>query len=132
MRVVSEHSYDDLKRHQADEELGHAVRVLTANLLRVTRGAGKPYEIGGQAQRVGDAVDAYDKAWGRPPGAEQYAKYLDIGLGPAILSRASEEERYRSYAIVGIILASLQISASRLVGQPTQERLAENDFNQAI
>jgi hypothetical protein len=132
MRVVSENSDDDLKRRQADEELGHAIRALTANLLRVTRGAGKPYEIGLQAQRAADAGLAYYEAFGRPPGADQYAKYLDIRLDREILSRVSDDEWYRSYAEERIIRASLQISASRLVGQLTQERVAESDLYEAI
>jgi hypothetical protein len=32
MRVVSENSDDDLKRRRVDEELGYAIRALTANL----------------------------------------------------------------------------------------------------
>jgi hypothetical protein len=132
MRVVSENSDDDLKRRRVDEELGYAIRALTANLLRVTRGAGKPFEIGLQAQRVVDAVVAYYEAWRRNPGPEQYAKYLDIGLDREILARVSEEERYRSYAEEAMVRAALQISASRLVGQLTQERVAEHHLYEAI
>jgi hypothetical protein len=56
MRIVSEKSEAQIARHQAEiardramNKASWALRELTANLLRVTRGAGKPYEIGRQA-----------------------------------------------------------------------------------
>jgi hypothetical protein len=45
MRIVSENSETDLARQRALDQVDWKIRELTANLLRITRGAGKPYEI---------------------------------------------------------------------------------------
>jgi hypothetical protein len=43
MRIVSENSEADFARNTAMAKVDWALRDLTANLMRVTRGAGRPY-----------------------------------------------------------------------------------------
>ena len=132
MKVVSENSDDDLKRRQADGRVGTAVRALAANLMRVTRGSGKAQEIGSQAHELIEARMAYAEAWGFLPGPDRYDEYLDIAPNAEIMSQISEEDAGRIYAKAGIVRASLQIAASGLLGQRTQETIADHDLYTAI
>lgn len=132
MKVVAENSDDDLKRRWADRRVGRAVRALTANLMRVTRGAGKPYEIGSQAHELTEALIGFTDAWGYLPGPDRYDEYLNIAPNAEIMSRISEEEVARAYAKAEIVRASLQLAASELLRQRTQASIARGDFYTAI
>lgn len=132
MRVISENSEEHLKRRDADRELQYALRSFAANLIRVIRGAGKPYEIDLQVKRMTDALNIYFVAFGHLPMPDAYANHLGISKDASILRDIPTEERLRVYAEEGIIRASLQIVASRLLGQKTHESAAENDFYSSI
>jgi hypothetical protein len=56
LKVVSERSAADIKKRQASAQLGWALKDLTANLIRVVRGAGKP-------ELIFDHVDGFVKAF---------------------------------------------------------------------
>ena len=45
MRLVSDQSEADMRRRETREALVWPLRDLTANLLRITKGAGKPWEL---------------------------------------------------------------------------------------
>ena len=59
IEVVSENSEEDLARRQAMDKVRWALRDLAANLMVITRGAGKPWEIGRQAQQLVNELLAY-------------------------------------------------------------------------
>jgi hypothetical protein len=67
MRIVSENSEADLARNAAVAKVEPILRDLTANLMRVARGAGKPYEVGRQTQALIDAMIKYRDATGHFP-----------------------------------------------------------------
>jgi hypothetical protein len=48
MRVISSQSEAEICRRETGERLTYPLRQLTANLLRITRGAGKSYLLGNQ------------------------------------------------------------------------------------
>jgi hypothetical protein len=56
------------------EEVERTLRELTANLMRVTRGAGRPFQIGQQAQGLVEALIAYRDATGLYPSCS----WLDV------------------------------------------------------
>jgi hypothetical protein len=59
MRIVSENSEADIARNNATTDVYNSLRELTANLLRATRGAGRAWEIGRQAQALIESLIEY-------------------------------------------------------------------------
>jgi hypothetical protein len=62
IRIVSEQSEAEIERKPAEGELDWRLRELAANVLRIVRGAGKPYELLRQMQAVIDASVKFQKA----------------------------------------------------------------------
>ena len=120
MRTVSENSEADLARKAAMAKVGWALRDLTANLIRVTRGAGRPWEIGRQAQALVEACAEYRDAVGPLPSRE-LSNALTAEKDREFVEGMSGDHFARYHAEQSIILGALQIVASRLVGQNTQE-----------
>lgn len=127
MRIVSENSAEDLARFEAERQVDLALRELAANVLRVVRGAGRPYELDRQAIAFAEACEAYREAVGHYPASE--------GLGAALHVREilepgkwGEQEHEFAEAREAMIRGGLQIAASRLLGQPTQERAGESEL----
>ena len=105
MRIVSENTETEIARHQAEiardramNEASWALRELTANLLRVTRGAGKPYEIVRQAQALIEAMIDYRDAAGYFPSSDELADALSAERDPEFLERLSDENLAEYYA----------------------------------
>lgn len=126
----------DLERRQAEKERSWAeqevswtLRRMTANLIRVARGAGKPYDIADHAQDFIRALVKYREVCGDLTVMDQLPAMLSIRnerLDRAELTGAEAEERY---GVEEIIRGALQITASRLVGQNTQERAGESELH---
>jgi hypothetical protein len=72
MRIVSNNSNEDLNRRRLEVELRQAIKKMAANLIRITRGAGKPAEIGHQAQQILDVIDSHEEVLGTSPGRIKY------------------------------------------------------------
>lgn len=128
MRIVSENSDADLARERAIRQVDWALRDLTANLMRVTRGAGKPYEIGRQAQDFITALIEYRDTVGHFPPSDELASLLTIERDPEVMARMNDDNLAQIYAEQEIIRGSLQIVASRLVGQSTQETAGSDEM----
>lgn len=148
MKVVSSTTGEERAEYQAREALDWPLREAAANVLRVVRGAGKPHKIASLMQDVIGAYLAYRDAAGHYPTPYVIAEILEFSeTGSPERWRASfpgevAEEDFQRWledgsfdrhaAIDDIIRASLQICASRLVGQRTQERTAESALYEAI
>jgi len=128
MRVVSENSEEDLGRKFAQDKVDWCLRNLTANLLRVTRGAGKPYEIGRQVQALLEAIVEYNDRTGHFPSEAVFTESLTAERGPEVMERLSDLQHEEDWAEQRIIRGSLQITASRLLGQNTQERHGHHEM----
>jgi hypothetical protein len=145
MKVVSEKSEAEIERLRKERErdrltenLKWALRELTANLLRVCRGAGKPYEIGSQANAVVEAIVTFRKATGSFPDSygltnmlrspHALEKLLDKGVDPT----NHEDYLARTDAVQTIVRGALQIAASELLGQRTQVTRGEDELYQGI
>lgn len=122
MRVVSENSEAELARKRAIFDVERRLRELTANLLRVVRGAGRPYAIVSQALELAGAIVEYQTASGRPPAPEDFLGVLNFERGEDEMARFSSEVRAQLYAEERMVRGALQIAASRLLGQNTQVR----------
>ncbi len=77
MKLVSEQSEGDVARRRALDELGLHLRALTANLMRVSRGAGAPHYIAGQMVDCLEAMEAYRSAATHGVSAFDYQGMLD-------------------------------------------------------
>lgn len=127
MKVVSENSDRDVARHRLENEIAAAIRDLTANLIRITRGAGKAYEVGPQASRLVTAYVDYQEEIGHWPSPHLLSTALTFDSFDAyreypIDDRMVEYERER------IIKGALQITASRLLDQQLQVRAGEDEL----
>lgn len=127
MRVVSENSEHDIQRERARQDIVWPLKELAANVIRVVRGAGKPHEIASQAGRVVLAFEAYHDVVGHyPPGHE---------IQDAINIRYHSEQWETDdvdWAVDQIIQGSLQVAASRVLAQNTQEAAGERELKDGV
>jgi hypothetical protein len=99
-----------------------ALREMSANFMRVTRGAGKPEELVAQAMAI---VAGYEelRASGLVPNAEDIRAALAITRPNGSAFVPAQE---------GFIEASLQIAAARQDRNRMQERAGEKDMLAAV
>lgn len=128
MEVVSERTQKEINKARALEEVESALRQLTSNLLRVVRGAGKPDYLNRDARAFVAAMDAHWEAAGCYASSYELQRTLDVVIDDELGDKIGFEENVKQYAMRGMIRASLQIVASRLVDQRTQESKGESDF----
>jgi hypothetical protein len=77
MRVISSQSEAEIRRRETRERLTYPLRELTANLLRITRGAGKSYLLGNQLADCIQAFKDYIDAHGALPSEAEINEILD-------------------------------------------------------
>ena len=122
MRVVSENSDEDLARNRAADEIRWPLRELTANLMRIARGAGKPNGVREQLDAALEKLDAYRDVAGWWPEAE-------ISEAIAITNREFVGEWSEWGCGTNMMVrGALQIAASDLLGQGTQEAAGEREL----
>ena len=130
VRLASENSETELERKRFSREATSALVELTANLMRITRGAGNPSRLLAQTLSFLEPAAAYYRD--HPDAA------LDFELTKALRSvfeegappSQSEEAALRKDAENLMLLGALQIIASRLLGQKAQERAGETQMSQ--
>jgi hypothetical protein len=128
MRIASENSEVDLARQRASDQVRWRIRELTANLLRITRGAGKPYEVLGQMVDLAEAMQSYQAATGLSSCPDEFVRALNVSNDLETTLQWSPEDRYRD-EVEGLIMRGvLQIVASRLVHQKTQEAAGHSEM----
>ena len=128
LRAVAENTEADKARQWATGGVSWALRDLTANLLRIVRGAGKPYEIVRQADELLQALVAYQKAVGHWPPSHELAEMLSVDRNEEWRSQLKNSELNRLYAEERIVRGALQKTASRLIGQATQEAAGDSEM----
>ena len=99
---------------------------LAANLLRVVAGAGRPQDIVRHVRALAEFIESYEQAVGRAPGPHECLSCLRISYDERGICQLNDLERERAEAVETILSGSLQIAASRLLGQETQKTLAGN------
>lgn len=139
LRVVSERSEADIAYERARDAATGSLIALTANLFRVTAGAGKGYELLRQLASAADRLAEY-----RQVGmAVARHEWLEEGLrdwrerfgwaNPSDLARWEEDGTVDEAAAVDdIAQAAMRMVAARLLGQKTQERTAVNALYEAM
>lgn len=125
MRVVSENSEEDLARQDAERTFGYALRDLTANLFRITRGAGKGYEVFQQLRNLNEATQEFVEAFGHGPPSDLFNDALQIHDDLTDYS----EDNFRFARIKQITVdGALQYAASQLLRQPTHASRGEQEM----
>jgi hypothetical protein len=109
-----------------------AVRQLTANLLRVTRGAGNAWEIGKQAQGLIEALIEYREVTGAYPSSYEITDALAIWRKQADLESISDDRFDEISAEEAIIRGALRIVAARLLGQRLQEAAGDSEMSEGL
>lgn len=128
MKIVAENNDQEIAKRRAMAEVRWALIDLAANILRVTRGGGKSYELGTQAQRFIDGLDAYYKVVDTYPDSVLLDEALSFDLDHEFMQRISDESRREMYARHKMLRGALQVVASRLLAQRTQEAAGRGEF----
>lgn len=133
MRLVREINKVEIVRRFALQKVGGRLRDLTANLLRVTHGAGMPRRIVGQTSAVLGAMIEYREAVGRFP-ANELASELDIDNDndAGLPKRSGAEHSIEKNARQAILRGAMQVVASRLLGQRMQEVAGDREMLDGI
>jgi hypothetical protein len=99
------------------------LRQLTANLLRITRGAGRPYEVFKQALQLLEACKEFREQLGYPPDPE-FSQMLNTA--PEFDAPDGD------HALHSIVCGALQTTASRLLDQRLQIKAGERELSDGI
>ena len=131
MKIVSENSEQEIERQRALRQLDAALRELTANLLRVMRGAGKDYMIAKQAVDLALAAQRYAEVAGVNPTYEM-GEILHEPYDVEFRRKLSREQNDRLDAEELALRGATQILASRLLSQRPQEASGTNEFYRGV
>jgi hypothetical protein len=121
----------DLPRQLAMAEVSRTLREMTANLLRVIRGAGKPYEIGPQAEAFLQTLTRYREVTGTWP-LDDLSEVLSVERDPKIMDRLQGDQLDRALAEERVVRGALQVAASRLIGHTTHESIGLHEIYEGI
>ena len=130
MQIGSEQSDPEIVEHAALRRINSRLAELTANLMRVARGAGKPYELEKQTGALFEAFERYRGAVGHGVPSDDLACRLRVRKD--LFDRELSDRDYElDAADEAMVAGALQVAASRLAGQRTQERRGESDMHEA-
>ncbi|PJR16786.1 hypothetical protein [Sinorhizobium meliloti] len=130
LTVVAENSRKQIDANLLQEQLDYALLVLAANVIRVVRGAGKPDDIIFQCNDVVKAAVEYKDKVGRFVSSHSVAGALRLPR-----ERVDDYDSFhgqRQLAMREMMDGSLQVVASRLLGQLTQEHRGEREMFEAF
>lgn len=131
-RLVVTNTGAERARTWATEAVSWAVRDLAANLLRIVRGAGKPHEVVGQIAGLTQALASYREAFGHGLLPHELSGMLSIDHPEEWRTGLKNSALHRLYAEERIVRGALQVAASRLVEQRTQERVGERELRDGV
>ena len=117
---------------EALDQVGTSLRALTANLIGIVRGAGKPLELKRDVDAFTAALAIFEDAVGRQPKAWELAEMLRVNLDPKSAPPTSEAAMAELYAEHAIVQASLQLAATRLLRHEAEAAEAYADLHGAL
>ncbi|TAU91267.1 hypothetical protein ELI41_23380 [Rhizobium leguminosarum] len=126
IRLAVENDQTELNRHTAEIDLRWPLKTLAANVIRIVRGAGSPAELGRQCAEVVQAYRDYHTALGEWPSSHLISETLSLRHREyrATTDRAWEWEEAMRQMVAG----GLQVAASQLLKQNTQQRAGESEM----
>jgi len=135
VKLVIDNSEREIQEKYAKAQAEHCFNILAANILRVLRGSGQPYSLHIDAANF---VNAFTKA-------QETGRMPNLGLWPTnaehmrTLGTEQDRERWREDGSLGqanaednVIAGALQVVASRLLDQKSQESKGEHEVRQGI
>lgn len=126
MKVVSERSEREIAEGRAAKRVDGSLRALTANLIRCVRGAGKPHDLDHQVYRTSEALEDYRRIAGHSyPG---HLAHACLSIRESLPTGLAERELRLSDAEDQMIRGALQVAASRLLSQRTQESAGTSEM----
>lgn len=131
MRIVSSNSEEDIKREHARLRVQSAARALAANLIRITRGAGRPAATIDQMVDLLKAMDEFQEIARYWP-YDELAEALTLSGREKWVREAPDDYVEEFYAKQSIVRGALQFAASDLVGQSTQQAAGEHEMYTGI
>lgn len=124
LRVAAENDRSVLDHERARRDIEWPLRNLAANMMRISRGAGAPYEVGRQCQDVVESFVAYWKRCGVWPSSEEVSEILSFRESPHPRDLIYDLER----AIEEVTKGALRFAAGRLVDQRMQADHGEKEL----
>jgi hypothetical protein len=122
----------EFDRTWAESRVSEALRRITANLLRIVRGAGSPSDVLNQTISLREAFDEYRQAFGHWPPSSDVGEMLSVDRGEEWRRRVDDPQVIHEGAIDWIAQGALQFTASRLIGQPAQENAGKTEMLSGI
>jgi hypothetical protein len=133
-------------RRWAKQEFSQAIREVAANMLRIIRGAGKPYELLPQMKTAIDAAIKFQELhnhWPTDVVASDLlledemetwlARARDGTIDQASIDRWWEDGTFeKMMAEHTIVQGALRITAAELVGQDLQKSHGKNEFREGV
>ncbi|WP_128925756.1 hypothetical protein [Bradyrhizobium guangxiense] len=143
---VQAHEEQVRRREWAKGDISWAVRECAANLLRIVRGAGKPHELLLQMKKVIDSAVKFQEVHGYWPDDVIAAELHLDDERQEILERCragnlsqADIDRWRNDGTLDEMSAeyitfcgALQVIASRMIGQKTQESAGDSEFHRGL
>lgn len=126
IRLASERSSAEIKHERRLAELRRSLVTLTANLLRVVRGAGRPEEIVTHCIETAHAYRAYLDAVGHLPSSFEIAEAIRLKREFGDFSSDADIDCGRSMLVAG----ALQLTASTLLHQRTQIAASQREMSE--
>jgi hypothetical protein len=134
------------QREWATSEFSWAIRETAANMLRIIRGAGKPYELLMQMKKTIDSAIKFQEIHGYWPNdvmanelrlQDETDDCLERGRSGALalehIYRWTKDGTFEQMSAEHTLYRGvLQIIASRMIGQNTQERAGDSEFHQGL
>lgn len=118
---ISESPGTDFPSEHACDGFELPLRELAANILRIIRGGGRPTDLALQARSFLEAVTRYGDEVGTQPTREAFAGALAIELDRELLSGGDLLQRQIFDGRELLIRAALEVAASRLMREPSDE-----------
>jgi hypothetical protein len=132
VRIVGENSEADLLEREVRAPVDACLRELTANLLRVIRGAGKPYLIARQVFDLTEAIALYQSSTGRPISTEVLSAIPSLTPDPGFRTRYGDFEADWRNARQLVVQGALQLLASELLDQRTQAAAGDHEVTRGL
>ncbi|WP_420335562.1 hypothetical protein [Roseibium sp.] len=131
VKLVVENDPKEIAQRDAFRRLEKVLKNLAANLFRVSRGAGKPFSVASDCAAVIEAYEDYRNAVGHYPTSHEVSTALDFKKD--IETPPSDDPLYdREFAIDCIISGSLQLVASKFLGQRLQISAGEKELIEGV
>lgn len=130
--VVSSQTDQQAKAGEALRRLEWPMREHAANILRIVRGAGKPYDLARQMAGILQRFEDYRSVTGHYPSSGDLGAMLRVERDDDRFIGCDDDDLNMMFAERGIVSGALQVAASELVGQSTQQSRGETEMHDGM